>query len=45
MTPSYVVIDLLERKRGRLLKQLVKTADQIKEIDIEINEIEEMRLT
>lgn len=45
VTPSYVLIDLLERKRGRLLKRLVKTANQIKAVDMEINKIEEMRLT
>ena len=45
MTPSSVLIDLLERKRGRLLNQLVKTANQIKAVDIEINKIKEMKLT
>ena len=45
MTPSTVLIDLLERKRGRLLKQLVRTANQIKAVDMEINKIKEIKLT
>ena len=45
MTPSYVLIDHLEHRRGKLLKQLVKTANQIKAVDIEINRIKEMKPT
>lgn len=42
MTSSTVLIDLLEIKRGKLLKELVKTANKIKVVDMEIAKIEEI---
>lgn len=36
------LIDLLEIKRGKLLKELVKTANKIKAVDMEIAKIEEI---
>ena len=45
MTPPTVLIDLLEIKRGKLLKELVKTANKIKAVDMEINRIKEMKPT